>query len=261
MEPEEEIIVGKKVKTGRGKSVAIWLMGILLIIITGVFYFYQNHVSKQIEIINSMNADITATNSDPNGMASMDDYKHFKKATFTIPEYDDIPENFQRSIVKIFMDNGYYEKSDNPIYFFSKIADRAKEVYAFGNFTGGTDMEMAFILEKQDYESSSLFIIASNGDLLFWKELSSELPTIRSFKQGDKIYTDEMILKPAKIDGLIANYKGTKYVYLYNQKSKTFDKYYQYNDEDIKNSKYEDEREPSYEEEGGESTEQEHGGE
>lgn len=262
MEPEEEIIIiEKKAKTGRGKSVAIWILGILLCVIIGKFFFYQQHVNKQFDTINSMYADSTMTNSGPNGMASMDDYHHWKNATFTIPEYDKIPENFQRSIVKIFMDNGYYEKSDNPIYFFTKIPDRAKDVYAFGNFTGGTEMEMAFILEKQDYESSALFIIASNGDLLFWKELSSELPTINRFKQGAKIYTDEMVLKPSKVDGLIANNKGTKYAYLYNQKSKTFDKYYQYTEGDVRQAKENDEREPTYDEGGEESTEQVEGGE
>ncbi|MEO5909341.1 MAG: hypothetical protein ABIP95_00565, partial [Pelobium sp.] len=249
------------VKSGKGKSVAIWIMGILLVIIIGVFYMYQKHVDDQFQSINSMYADDSATNSGPNGMASMDDYHHWKNATFTIPEYDKIPENFQRSIVKIFMDNGYYEKSDQPIYFFTKIADRAKDVYAFGHFTGGTEMEMAFILEKQDYESSALFIIASNGDLLFWKELSSELPTISRFKQGARIYTDEMVLKPSNVDGLIANNKGTKYAYLYNQKSKTFDKHYQYTEEDIKQAKEEEEREPADEEDGGDSAEQEDGGE
>lgn len=260
MEPEEEIIIEKKAKTGRGKSVAIWILAILLSVTIGIFFFYQRHVSEQFETINSMYADNTATNSGPNGLASMDDYHHWKNATFTIPDYDKIPENFQRSIVKIFMDNGYFEKSDNPIYFFTKIPDRAKDVYAFGNFTGGTELEMAFLLEKQDYESSALFIIAANGDLLFWKELSSELPTIKRFKQGAKIYTDEMLLKPSKIDGLIANNKGTKYAYLYNQKSKTFDKYYQYNEDDVRQAKENDEHEIN-EDQGGESTAQVEGGE
>ena len=249
MEPEKAPAPEIKVKTSRSKSAAVWILSILLCLVIVVFYIYQKHATEQFMALYDLNADNTATNSGPNGMASMDDYHHWKNATFTITEYDDIPENFQRSIVKIFMDNGYYDADDQANYFFTKIADRAKDVYAFGYFTGGSEIEMAFLLEKQDYESSALFIIASNGDLLFWKEISSELPIIRSFKQGDKIYTDEMILKPSKIDGLMTKTKDTKYAYLYNLKSKTFDKHYQYTEQEVRQAKEELEYEGSYEEE------------
>ena len=250
MESETPPVPELKAQSSRSKSVAIWILSILLCVVIVVFYFYQKYATEQYLALYNLNVDNTATNGEPNGLASMDDYHHWKNATFTIPEYDDIPENFQRSIVKIFMDNGYYVSDDQPKYFLTKIADRAKDVYAYGHFTGGTEMEMAFLLEKQDYESSALFIIASNGDLLFWKEISSELPTIQSFKQGAKIYTDEMVLKPSKIDGLITNTRGTKYAYIYNQKSKTFDKHYQYNEQDIREAKEDIERETSYEFEG-----------
>ena len=248
MESETPFVPELKPQRSRRKSVAIWILSILLCLVIVVFYFYQKYSTEQYLALYNLNADSMATNSGPNGMASMDDYQHWKNATFTIPEYDDIPINFQRSIVKIFMDNGYYDADDQANYFFTKIADRAKDVYAFGYFTGGSEIEMAFLLEKQDYESSALFIIASNGDLLFWKEISSELPIIRSFKQGAKIYTDEMVLVPSKIDGLITKTKDTKYAYLYNLKSKTFDKHYQYTEQEVRQAKEELEREDSYEE-------------
>lgn len=190
-----------------------------------------------------------AYESEPNGLASESDYSYWKNATFTIPEYDNIPENFQRGIVKIFMDNGYYDTDENANYFFSKISDRAKKVYAFGNFTGGSAQEMAFLLEKQDFESSALFIISENGDLLYWKELSYELPTITSFKKRAKIFLDTLELEPAPNDGIISQYKDSKYVFIYNQDSKTFDKYYQYTDEDIKNANEESDYEEDYDEE------------
>ncbi|MCG9791868.1 hypothetical protein [Flavobacterium algicola] len=233
MAQDREFPPAFRVKKSRGQSIAIWILSILLLLTTTAFYFYHQHVTEQFSAYNQTNEDTSATN----GMASMSDLNHWRNATFTIPEYDDIPENFQRSIVKIFIDNGYYNGDDQANYFFTKIPDRAKGVFAYGYFTGGNEIEMAFLLEKQDFESSSLFIIASNGDLLYWKEISSELPTINSFKQGAKIYTDEMVLKPSKLDGLIANNKGTKYAYVYNQKAKTFDKYYQYTEAEIRASK------------------------
>ncbi|HTG55261.1 MAG TPA: hypothetical protein VL943_03250, partial [Niabella sp.] len=68
---------------------------------------------------------------------------------------------------------------------------------AFGNFTGQSQEgkpDMAFLLEKQDYQSSALFVISSLGDILYWKEYSSDLPIINAFKKGSKIFIDKPTL-------------------------------------------------------------------
>ncbi len=247
MEPEEEIVFVPQ-KINKRKSVLIWVLSIVLCLVVVVFFLYQRHVDQRFENLTATETDSMA--EEPNGLASMDNYETHKNGVFTIPEYSKIPINFQRGIVKIFMDNGYFENDDRAKYFFTKIADRAEKVYAFGNFTGGEELEMAFLLEKQDFESSALFIISANGDLLFWKELHSELPTINRFKQGSRIYMDETVLKPSPLDGLISQNRGNKYAYLYNQKTKTFDKHYQYTESEIKQMKEEQEQGDHYEEEG-----------
>jgi hypothetical protein len=92
---------------------------------------------------------------------------------------------------------------------------------------------MAFLIEKNDYQSSAIWIISAKGDILFWKEYSSELPLINSFKKGQKIFLDEMKLVPAPDDGIIVKNKNSKYALIYNKSSKTFDSYYQYSDSEI----------------------------
>ena len=232
-------------KSEKRKTIIMWVLGISLLIIVASFFYYQNSVEQRIAAAEMLNTDSIA--EAPNNLASLQDYEQWQRTTFVIPQYDRIPVHFRRAIVKIFMDNGYYNTDDSPNYFLTKISDRAKDVYAFGNFTGGGGEEMAVILEKQDFESSALFIVSANGDLLFWKELASELPTINMFRKGELIYKDEMVLKPAAFDGIMAINKGTKYAYIYNQASKKFDSYYQYTSGDIKVAKEETEREPELE--------------
>ncbi|WP_432670602.1 hypothetical protein [Flavobacterium sp. SM2513] len=63
---------------------------------------------------------------------------------------------------------------------------------------------------------------------------------------------NDMVLQPSPIDGIIATTKDNKYVYLYDYKSKTFDKFYQYSNQDIKDYQEEEQRAQdteSYEEE------------
>ncbi len=221
-------------KVEKRKTIILWILGISLVAIIAAFFYYQHSVEQRITAAGMLNTDSIAET--PNNLASMQDYEQWQRTTFVIPQYDRIPIHFRRAIVKIFMDNGYYNADDTPNYFLTKIADRAKDVYAFGNFTGGGGEEMAVILEKQDFESSALFIVSANGDLLFWKELSSQLPTIKMFRKNELIYKDEMVLKPAALDGIMATYKGTKNAYIYNQAAKSFASYYQYTAEDLRST-------------------------
>jgi len=229
------------------KNVYIIVGIVLLAILTAGGYY--NYSQKQ--ALDTLAVDSTATalasldGADPkdledaDGWSSLDEYRYWNNAIFTIPEYDNIPLRYRRGITKIFMGNNYLEPSgDKPIYKFTRIKDRAKSVFCYGNFTDRHDAdnwnkEMAFLVEKNDYQSSAIWIISAKGDILFWKEYSSELPLINSFKKGQKIFMDEMKLVPAPADGIIIKNKSSKYALIYNKGTKTFDNYYQYTDSEI----------------------------
>ncbi|WP_114791907.1 hypothetical protein U0035_15080 [Niabella yanshanensis] len=176
----------------------------------------------------------TDATADEHGLATMGDYEHWKNATFRVSEYDNIPANYKRAIVKIFMDNKYYD-NDEP-YHLTSIKDRAPKIYAFGNFTGTSQEgkpDMAFLLEKQDFQSSALFIISSLGDILYWKEYSSDLPIVNAFKKGSKIFIDTPNLEPSPLDGIIIQFKYSRNALVYNSQLKTFEPYHQYTKEEL----------------------------
>ncbi|WP_231426592.1 MULTISPECIES: hypothetical protein [Pedobacter] len=230
-------IIPQPKRKNRAKTV-IWIIVAIIVIAgaTGFAYLYGGYKMRQ-DYYNS--GDSTSYPADSvfvDGWASPEDFATWKGATFTIPQYNDIPIAFQRAIVKIFMDNNYFSKDNNDLYFFTKIKDRAYRVIAYGDFTGQGEKEMAFLLEKSDYASSAIYIIPQKGNILYWKELSGELPTIKSFKKGALIFMDKMELTPAPSDGIIKQTKNSKYVLIYNRQTKTFDQYYQYTNEDIKSA-------------------------
>lgn len=221
----------------------IWAIVIVTFIIGACIfaYFYGEYKARQEYYANGEAAAYPADSVNVDGWASPEDFANWKNATFPIPQYDDIPTPFKRGIVKIFLGNGYLNgKEGDDIYFFTKIKDRAYRVIAYGDFTGQGDREMAFVLENSDFESSAIFIIPQNGNILYWKKLSNELPTIKSFKKGALIYMDKMELVPAPNDGIIKQTKNSKYVLIYNRQTKTFDEYYQYTEDDIKNAENEE---------------------
>lgn len=209
------------------------LIIIVAIITVAVLSYKFGSYSTQREI---NVADTTATSIGVNGLASEGEYDYWKNATFTIPEYNGIPMPFKRAIVKIFMDNKYFSANE---YFLTKIKDRAGKVIAYGDFTGNGDIEMAFLLEKRDYSSSALWIITDKGNIIYWKEIGGELPTIKSFSKKALIYMDKMELVPAPSDGLIQQTKSNKYVLIYNRQSKTFDSHYQYTVGEVMSAKQE----------------------
>jgi hypothetical protein len=169
---------------------------------------------------------------------------------FTISEYDSINENFKNSILNLFTQNGFLE---NGSQFFTKIPSRAKKVIAYGNFSNKKDyngpdaayvancinVDIAFVLEKNDFKSSVLYIIAENGDLLYYKEFEDELPTISSFKKGAKIFINERVLEKSPTDGILIFSKYSKNALLFNPKENIFEMYYQYTKEDLENQESE----------------------
>lgn len=233
-------------KSKKKLYIIIGLVIFLVLLAGGGYYSYMQRLDPDTVPLDSATAVDGFEQADPkdleeaDGWSSIDDYIHWKNAIFTIPEYDYIPLRYRRGITKIFMGNSYLEPSDDkPIYKFTRIKDRAKSVFCYGNFTDRRDAdnwnkEMAFLVEKNDYQSSAIWIISAKGDVLFWKEYSSELPLINSFKKGQQIFMDEMKLVPAPADGIIVKNKSAKYALIYNKGTKTFDTYYQYSDSEIK---------------------------
>ncbi|MEJ2880523.1 hypothetical protein [Pedobacter sp. GR22-6] len=229
--------IQQPIQPKKKRRTILWVMLVLLLLIgvSGFAYFYGSYQARKDFYQTGDDVAYPADSVYVDGWASPADYANWKDAVFTIPQYDDIPVSFKRGIVKIFMDNDYLNKESSEIYFFTKIKDRAYRVIAYGNFTGQGEREMAFLLESADYESSAIFIIPQKGNVLYWKKLPGELPTIKSFKKGDLIYMDKTELVPAPVDGIIRQTKSSKYVLIYNQQTKTFSEYYQYTNEDINN--------------------------
>ncbi|QQT25839.1 hypothetical protein [Sphingobacterium spiritivorum] len=172
-----------------------------------------------------------------NGGQSLDDSNAERQeainSIFSVSEYDNIPDNYKAFIYNFLEYNNYLDGTE----FLTKIADRAKSVYAFGNFTGDDDNEddMAVLFEKNDYKSSSLVIFNHKGEGLLIKDYESELPVINSFKAGARIYMDEAKLVPAPCAGLIIKNENTKYALVYDKKTKKFNSYYQYTQQEIEN--------------------------
>ncbi|MDR6969574.1 hypothetical protein J2X31_003607 [Flavobacterium arsenatis] len=252
----QELNKHQQSKPNRKRKIIIWIIiGISVLIGASTFaFFYGINKARQSYYFGPDQEGYPVDSVYVDGWASPEDYANWKNATFTIPEYNDIPIAFKRGIVKIFLNNGYLgNDSDNSdIYFFTKIKDRAHKVIAYGDFTGQGEREMVFLLENSDFQSSAIFIISQNGNLLYWKKNSYELPTIKSFKKGTPIYMDEMKLIPAPNDGIIKQTKNSKYVLIYNHKTKTFDDYYQFTKYEIENMEtitedheYEEMEEPS----------------
>ena len=159
------------------------------------------------------------------------------ESIFSAPAYDEIHYNYKTFIYHFLDVNNYLDGT----YFMTKIPDRAKKVFAFGNFTDdGQDVDdMAVILEKNDFKSSKLVIFNRKGELLFIEDYDNELPVINSFPAGSKIFLEESTLINAPTSGLIVQRESSKYVVIYDKKSKKFNSYYQYTENDINNQEEE----------------------
>lgn len=172
-------------------------------------------------------------------MASIESEKEYSQdrinainSIFSVSQYDNIPENYREHIYNFLEYNNYLDGT----YFLTKIADRAKSVYAFGDFTSDDNDEddLAVLFENNDYKSSMLVIFNHKGEGLFIKHYENELPVINAFKVGSKVYMNESKLVPAPCDGLIVKNDYSKYAIIYDKKIKKFNDYYQYTDDEIK---------------------------
>lgn len=178
----------------------------------------------------------------------IENFDYLESITFKIQEYNKINKEYRKGIIQLFINNKFYDAEDHSERFhLTNIKDRAPKVFAFGNFTGKSETnkdDLAFLVENEDSSSSILFIISSNGDVLYKKRFDSEVPVINSFKRGSKIFMDTEHLEPSPEDGLIIKFKSRKSVILYVSKTTNFEEFHQYTTEelgDMKNPHYEDE--------------------
>lgn len=209
-----------------------WILGIFTIIVVVLIlaFLYNLNKRSQYEVAEMVDGSATPT-------IDIENFDYLKGQTFKVNEYDEIPDEYQRGIVKTFIDNNFYQPEDiSDKYHLTSIKDRAKKVFAFGNFTGQTEEnkpDLAFLAESEDFSSSILFIISSKGDVLLKKSYSGDLPIINSYNKGAKIFMDSDKLEVSPEDGLIIKFKYYKDAIVYNQKSKGFDEHRQYSAQDL----------------------------
>jgi len=205
-------------KKSNKKIIIIIISIILFIILLGigfVYFLYQKGTEYQKEQIE----------------LSIEERQAAIDNLFSVSEYDAIPENYKEHIYNFMEYNGYLDGT----YFLTKISDRAKKVFAFGDFTSDDNDEndMAILFESNDFKSSKLVIFNHKGELLFVEDYSYDLPTINSYKVGSKIYMDEIKLVPSPCDGLIVKTQYIKRAVVYDKKDKKFNTYHQYTQEEI----------------------------
>lgn len=209
----QDIHVKKKSKTWL--YILIVFIGIILLGIGG-YYFLQNKVNEK--------------NAADSAMYD-EERKNAINSVFSVAEYDRIPENYKEFIYNFLEYNNFLDGT----YFLTKISDRAKSVFAFGDFTSDDNDEddLAVLFENNDYKSSKLVIFNHKGEGLYINDYENELPVINSFKVGSKIYMNDTKLVPAPCDGLIVKTDYNKYAIVYDKKTKKFNSYYQYSQEEI----------------------------
>ena len=206
----------QKKKKSRKWIYTIAIIGIVLI--GGIFIWEYWHRKNAIRVAE----------------AAAEAWEHTYSNIFSVPQYDDISDLYRRNIYEFMLDNGYLAKDGS--YFLTKIADRAKSVYAFGDFTDSKkhDKDIALLFEKMDFKSSMLVIFNDVGQLLYVTRYENDLPVIHSFKAGAKIFMDDIKLEPAPCDGLIIKFSEyRKEALVYDKKTKTFKSYHQYTESEL----------------------------
>lgn len=223
MDHPKDSSTSKASSVKKKKLLLIIVMGATLV--GGMLWLFKKDVEHGVD-------EIPATNA-----YSMDD-------VFKLPEFMEIENHYKDCVLSVFEVNGYLE---NHKYFLTTIHDRAKNVFAFGDFTNtNVDREqydMAFVLEQNDFKGSCIFITSTECNILYFKNFEDEIPYIHAFKKGAQIYLDRPKLEASTIDGLILEFKNRKEVLIYNSISKSFESYYQFNENDFIESEeyYEDE--------------------
>lgn len=215
------------------KKLVVIIISIVTFIIAlgvGIFFFVyqktQDYKNEQIEL-------------------SAEERQSAINSLFSVSEYNAIPDKNKEHIYDFMEYNGFLDGT----FFLTKIADRAKNVFAFGDFTSDDNDEddMAILIENYDFSSSKLVIFNHKGELLYVEDYSNETPIINSYKVGSKIYMDELKLVPSPCDGLIVKTQYNKRAVVYDKKDKKFKTYYQYTKEEIDAMNEEEDYDEGYE--------------
>lgn len=232
------------------KKLLLWLLLIAAVVFGCVvgYWVYEGRATDEATPVSAADTravdaltrqELAAFESDADGWAGMEAYTHWRRAVFPIGEYDAMPVNFRRALVKVFVDNKYLQPDkDTEIHRLTRIKDRAPKVFTFGNYAGredgGHNPDMGVLLESSDFASSALLVLSPKGDLLYWKKYPDSLPVITSFRKGAKIYMGNDLLEPAPEDGMILETDDRKWVVIYDRRSKTFKDHYQLTEADVK---------------------------
>lgn len=180
--------------------------------------------------------------------SDLDDYS-FKTLNyyevFPTSDYNSIPGQIKACIVDYFDKNHFAE---NKQWRLTSIKDRAKNIIAYGNFSGNDDDDFAILLEDQTAKSSNLIVFnkdtENNWNVIFNENYSGS-PIISSFKKNKLINMGETELVASPNDGILVTYPTWKEVILYNPTEKSFKTYSQYSKEDIERMKVEREYDES----------------
>ncbi|WP_051884375.1 hypothetical protein [Chryseobacterium luteum] len=226
-------------KKSKKKWIIISVITVFILISLLFLYNWKRYFVKEVPV----QADEYTT-----PVIAIENLEYLKTITFKVSEYGEIPDEYKKGIVQTFINNDFYEpENDSDKFHLTNIKDRAKKVFAFGNFTGKSEEnkpDLAFLVENEDSSSSILFIISSSGDLLLKKRYEGDLPVINSFIKGSKIFMNSPELQASPEDGLILKFKYQKSSIVYDATIKNFEEFHQYSSEelnDMKNPDYEEE--------------------
>ena len=218
-EPVSSASTPAALKPKKSKKGIIIILAIVAVIVGAVAFFVYK--AKQNALQNKLQNELLTAEQRAQAVQSL----------FSVKAYDKIPDTYKEHIY-YFLE---YNKWLDGTYFLTKIEDRAKDVFAFGDFTNDDNDEddLAVIFENNDFKSCKLVIFNHKGELLFSEDYTY-LPTIKSFKVGAKIFMEETKLVPAPVGGLLLQSEYSKEALLYDKKNKKFNTYHQYTDEEIK---------------------------
>lgn len=151
------------------------------------------------------------------------DFDRYKKSFSLEPFKSMFPK-----IKSLIINNSY---SDGTSYELTQNAERAKQVFAKGDFDQDGLQDFAIILDNNEKQYSRLMIFCNNKaadePYMAYAMNFSDKVRINSFKKGAKIIMSSDGLEPSPIDGIIVNGENDKYAMVYDRSSQKFKTFYQ----------------------------------
>lgn len=197
-----------------------WIFALLLLCGIGGYYYYQASVDNSYTYDGEIATDVLYTFS-----------QEEEDRWLTIDEFKAWDTNYKAAVIRFLEENNH---STDGYYFLTRIPERAKNVYCFGNFSGDAinGADLAYIAEYHDFSTSRLVITDKDGNLLFTKAIDGH-PVVSAIKKGVQIYKGSTELVPLDVDGILVKDTYNTYAYVFDKKSKQFQNYYQYSAAEI----------------------------